>query len=64
MKVFSITEEIDKKRETEALRQLDIKASYVLIENCYRFLEMNDLQEIKGLKKHMLQALIRLKELR
>lgn len=64
MKLLDISPIIEDRKQKEDLRKLDIQASYALIENCYKFLNMNNLQEVEGLKLHMKQTLKKLKEIK
>ena len=64
MSFYSIVDKLDEKKQKTQTRKIDIEASYILVENCYKFLQMNNLQEVEGLKKHMKQVLKDLKDIK
>ena len=63
MNIISINETIKKKKQAKNMRELDIQASYICIEQCLQYLEMNDLPEIKDLKDKMKESMKELSKL-
>jgi len=52
---------ITKKKEREQ-RKLDIHASHITLDNCLKFLNMNNLPELVNIKRDIERTLIKLEE--
>lgn len=51
------------KKQKSSMRMLDASASYVCIERCLKYLEMNDMPELVDLKKEMKEVMKKLVEI-
>ena len=61
--IIDISQKIDEKRQKKSMKKLDIAASYVCLEKCLKYLEMNKLQELENLKKEIKKTMKKLMEL-
>ena len=51
--LIDLTEVIKDRKTKKESRKLDAKASYVCLEKCLKYLEMNKLEELKDIKKQI-----------
>lgn len=49
--LVEITKIINKKKEDDFIRKLDLQASYVALEMCLKTIEINSLPELKSIKE-------------
>lgn len=63
LKVFSIEKILQSRKEDSNQRKVDLEASYVLLEQCLFYLDMNEVQELKRVKKELRQTMKELKGL-
>ena len=63
MNIISINKIIQKNKEKKEQRDLDIKASVEILVKCLFLLNMNDLEELKSLKKDINLKIKELKKL-
>jgi len=62
-KIVSLQKVRSDKKQKSSMRMLDASASYTCIEKCLKYLEMNDMPELKELKKDMKEVMKKMIEI-